>query len=59
MMMALRLSKAAEVLGISKATVRRWIDRGLLALAKDDLGKPLSPPLVPMWSINKRLGGPQ
>jgi len=33
-----RISEAAELLGVSPDTVRRWIDSGRLAAARDDHG---------------------
>lgn len=34
-----RISEAADLLGVSDDTVRRWIDGGRLAAAKDDSGR--------------------
>lgn len=34
-----RISEAARLLGVSDDTVRRWIDAGKLAVAKDEAGR--------------------
>lgn len=38
-MSAIRIKEAAALLGVSDDTVRRWIDSGALAAAKDDSGR--------------------
>ncbi|WP_418275382.1 TOBE domain-containing protein [Isoptericola jiangsuensis] len=38
-MPTMRVSEAAVYLGVSDDTVRRWIDRGLLAATTDDAGR--------------------
>jgi molybdopterin-binding protein len=35
----LRVREAAELLGVSDDTVRRWIESGLLEVSKDDAGR--------------------
>lgn len=37
-MTAFRIGEAAELLGVSPDTVRRWIDAGRLAAERDELG---------------------
>ncbi|MFC0506931.1 TOBE domain-containing protein [Micromonospora costi] len=37
-MTVFRMSEAAELLGVSTDTVRRWVDAGRLAAARDDQG---------------------
>jgi molybdopterin-binding protein len=34
-----RISEAAELLGVSDDTVRRWVDAGSLAVSEDDAGR--------------------
>ncbi|GEL97590.1 MerR family transcriptional regulator [Cellulomonas terrae] len=34
-----RISEAAELLGVSDDTVRRWVDSGVLAASDDDAGR--------------------
>ena len=34
-----RIREAAELLGVSDDTVRRWIDAGALPAARDDVGR--------------------
>ncbi|NKY41558.1 excisionase family DNA-binding protein, partial [Cellulomonas septica] len=34
-----RISEAAELLGVSDDTVRRWVDAGVLDAAPDDAGR--------------------
>lgn len=38
-MVKIRISNAAELLGVSPDTVRRWIDQGHLTSEKDDSGR--------------------
>ena len=33
-----RISEAAELLGVSDDTVRRWVNDGVLSSSKDDAG---------------------
>lgn len=35
----LRIKQAAELLGVSDDTVRRWVDAGVLSVAHDDAGR--------------------
>ncbi|MFF2027372.1 excisionase family DNA-binding protein, partial [Streptomyces sp. NPDC058171] len=38
-MTGIRIRQAAELLGVSDDTVRRWIDNGSLAADKDESGR--------------------
>ncbi len=38
-MTGIRIRQAAELLGVSDDTVRRWIDNGSLAAEKDESGR--------------------
>ncbi len=38
-----RISEAADLLGVSDDTVRRWVQDGLLSVSKDDAGRQVVP----------------
>jgi excisionase family DNA binding protein len=35
----MRIREAAELLGVSDDTVRRWIDQGILPVSRDESGR--------------------
>ena len=52
----MRIRQAAELLGVSDDTVRRWIDNGVLSASKDAAGRKViaGNVLAEFWRSNAR-----
>ncbi|CPR13215.1 TobE protein [Mycobacterium bohemicum DSM 44277] len=55
-MPTIRISEAAQLLGVSDDTVRRWIDRGSLSVSLDQSGRKVvaGDELAEFWRTNAR-----